>query len=322
MHFVLVSADRHVSARHHSVFCIVSNGLKRCAVFIAFGIGWDRDRWVPQLAVLEFIARRYGTVYPGFVMHGWSARRVRVCAHSATVTDRICWNLSLTNSRQNRKQEVKKSIIVISTAALAVAVFLVGASFYSSSQTDGAVKAASENAELLGRENSPIYGEESARVTIVEFLDPACEACRAFHPIVKHIVDSSFGQVNVRIRYAAFHKGSADAIRLLEAARDQGKFWPVLEMLFKTQQQWASHQNPNSSLIWTLVDGMGIDVAKAKEYAMSSEVDEVLAREMNDVKKLQVRQTPTFYVNGKPLTEFGERQLRSLVGRELNATGK
>lgn len=214
---------------------------------------------------------------------------------------------------------MNKSIIVISTIAVAVAVFVAGAYFYSSSQIYSAENLSSESARLLGREESPIYGEKSARVTIVEFLDPACEACRAYHPIVKQIVDSSFGQIKVRIRYAAFHQGSADAIRLLEAARVQGKFWPVLEVLFKTQRQWASHQNPNASLIWSLVEGTGLDLVKAREYAVSSEVDKVLALEMNDIKKLQVRQTPTFYVNGKLLTDFGESQLRSLVRSELRA---
>ncbi|MFS8328883.1 thioredoxin domain-containing protein, partial [Vreelandella titanicae] len=33
------------------------------------------------------------------------------------------------------------------------------------------------------RSHSPILGREDAPVTIVEFFDPACEACRAFYPL-------------------------------------------------------------------------------------------------------------------------------------------
>ncbi len=41
---------------------------------------------------------------------------------------------------------------------------------------------------LLVRPYSPVLGPAQAPVTIVEFLDPACEACRAFAPVVKQIM--------------------------------------------------------------------------------------------------------------------------------------
>ena len=56
--------------------------------------------------------------------------------------------------------------------------------------------------------------------TIVEFFDPACEACRAFHPIVKDIMAEHGDAVRVVIRYTPFHgAASEEAIRVLEAAR-------------------------------------------------------------------------------------------------------
>ena len=91
-------------------------------------------------------------------------------------------------------------------------------------------------------------GEESAPVTIVEFFDPACEACRAFHPVVKSILDEHAGQVRVVLRYAAFHDGSDEAVKILEAARRQEVFEPVLEALLEVQPQWANHGAPRLDL--------------------------------------------------------------------------
>lgn len=217
---------------------------------------------------------------------------------------------------------MNRSIIVLGTIALAIAIFAGGAMVYSNSQNKALEQVALDSADVLRRNDLPLYGNQDARVSIVEFLDPACEACRAFHPVVKQIVDSSFGQVNVLIRYAAFHKGSSDAIRLLEGARAQGKFWPVLEALFESQSVWASHQAPDSGLIWSLVQDTGIDVDKAREVANSPKVDRLLVREKSDAQALQVSRTPTFFVNGKPLTDFGANQLKSLVDSELRTSIK
>ncbi len=217
---------------------------------------------------------------------------------------------------------MNKSIIVLGTIVLAIAIFAGGAMMYSSNQKQAFEQVALDSADVLLRDDLPRYGNPDARVSIVEFLDPACEACRAFHPVVKQIVDSSFGQVNVFIRYAAFHKGSSDAIRLLEGARAQDKFWPVLETLFDNQSAWASHQAPNTGMIWSLVQDTGIDIDKARAIAESPEVDRLLDREKSDVQTLQVTRTPTFFVNGKPLTDFGAKQLKALVDSELRATIK
>ena len=96
-----------------------------------------------------------------------------------------------------------------------------------------------EQAEALLRPYSPILGPEQAPVTIVEFFDPACEACRAFYPTVKQIIAEHGAAVRVVLRYTPFHgEGSEEAIRVLEAARMQGVFEPVLQAIMREQPQW------------------------------------------------------------------------------------
>ena len=77
-----------------------------------------------------------------------------------------------------------------------------------------------EIAEALIRSYSPTMGPEDAPVTVVEFFDPACEACRAFYPVIKDILAEHDGQVRVVLRYTPFHgAASEEAIRVMEAAR-------------------------------------------------------------------------------------------------------
>lgn len=172
----------------------------------------------------------------------------------------------------------------------------------------------------LARADSPVLGRADAPVTIVEFLDPACEACRAYAPVVKQILFMYPEDVRVVVRYAAFHPGSDVAIRVIEASRKQGKFAEVLGALFDRQEEWASHSGPNPARTWDIAAEYGVDLAKARKNPNDAAVRGLLAREREDIFALKVERTPTFYVNGRPLTEYGPQELMDLVASELQRT--
>jgi protein-disulfide isomerase len=171
----------------------------------------------------------------------------------------------------------------------------------------------------LIRPHSPVIGAAKAPVTVVEVLDPACEACRAFAPVVRQLLFLYPEDVRVVVRFADFHPGSEEAIRLLEAARMQGKFEPMLDALFEKQEEWSSHSAPNPARIWDIAKGAGVNVAKARTDARAGSVDKVLQLEAGDLAALKVERTPTFFVNGKPLLNFGDKQLADLVASEVKA---
>ena len=169
----------------------------------------------------------------------------------------------------------------------------------------------------LARADSPVLGRVDAPVTIVEFLDPACEACRAYAPVVKQILFLYPEDVRVVVRYAAFHPGSDEAIRVIEAARKQGKFAEVLGALFDRQEEWASHSRPMPARTWDIAAENGVNLAKARKDPTDATIRGLLAREGEDIIALKVERTPTFYVNGRPLTSYGPQELMDLVASEI-----
>ncbi|MBK9236751.1 MAG: thioredoxin domain-containing protein [Rhodoferax sp.] len=219
---------------------------------------------------------------------------------------------------------MNRSLIVLSAALLALVVFVIGAIVYHRQSQQEMVQSAEGHRAALIRPYSPVYGNPNAKVTIVEFLDPACEACSAFYPLVKGIVNASFGRVNLVLRYAAFHKGSDEAVKIAEAARMQPDvYWPVLEAMLKSQSQWAAHDHPRPELIWQLIAGTGVDVVKAKVDANDPAIKQRLDQDMADVAALKIAKTPSFFVNGKPLIEFGPDQLKKMVETAVrNAYGQ
>ena len=172
----------------------------------------------------------------------------------------------------------------------------------------------------LVRMHAPIIGPQNAPVTIVEFFDPACETCRAFYPIVKQIMAQHPGKVRLALRYAPFHHGSDQVVKLMEAARKQGLYSPVLEALLAAQPEWADHAAPNLDLAFEAAARAGLDMGRARQDMETPEIQAVLAQDVEDLTALQVSKTPTFFVNGRSLPSFGPEQLARLVAEEVGTS--
>lgn len=216
---------------------------------------------------------------------------------------------------------MNKKWVVLGTVAVVVVAFVAGVVVFTSRSNQEVKQAVQTNTDALVRPYSPIFGNPAAKVTIVEFFDPSCETCRAFYPIVKRMVNASFGQVRLVVRYAPLHKGSDTAVKILEATRQQGKYWEAMERALDAQPQWAAHDRPQPQMIWDLIGDIGLDMAKAKAAADGPDIDQLLRQDVADMQALMVKQTPGFFVNGTPLREFGEAQLKALVAQELKKAG-
>ena len=214
---------------------------------------------------------------------------------------------------------MNKQMQVPIVGALILIVFAIAVLVYNEKKTDELTETANKNASLLIRDYSPTTGDASAKVTIVEFFDPACETCKAFHPFVKQIMAANPGRIKLVLRYLPLHKGSDYVAKLLEAARLQNKFWETLEVIYQTQSEWASHHNPQPEKLWSLLRGSGLDLSKAREDMISATIAQRVQQDLSDARQLQVNKTPGFFVNGKPLVRFGSEQLLQLVNEEIRS---
>jgi protein-disulfide isomerase len=213
---------------------------------------------------------------------------------------------------------MNRRLIVAGIGALALAGF--GAAMFAYRRQQVEVVVAPPPAggwNHLVREHSPVIGPPGAPVTIVEFFDPSCEACRAFHPVVKQVLAAYPNEVRVVIRYTPFHRGSDVAVAILEAARHQNLFEPVLEALLASQPRWARHDAPDMEMAWRMAAFGGLDLERAREDAVRPEVAERLRQDVADVQTAGVRGTPTFFVNGRQLVSLGAQSFQDLVREEV-----
>lgn len=169
----------------------------------------------------------------------------------------------------------------------------------------------------LASEGAPMLGEADAKVHIVEFLDPACETCALFFPMVKNWMNEVPGQIRLSVRHVAFHEGADYAVKVLEASRQQGKYWETLEALLGAQAQWTQHHKVLPENIGPAIASVGLDMEQLQADMNSMQVLQRFEQDRQDAITLKISKTPTYYVNGRPLPSFGAQQLADVVREEL-----
>ena len=149
-----------------------------------------------------------------------------------------------------------------------------------------------ENRDALVRPHAATLGNPDAKVHIVEFLDPACAACATMHAEVKRLLALYPDKVRLTARHVAFHDGSDYAIKVLEAAKTQGKYWQTLEALYATQSSWVVGNVVQPAAIWRAVDQVGLNTEQLKADFDRPEVAQQFDQDIRDARLLRVAETP------------------------------
>jgi protein-disulfide isomerase len=215
-------------------------------------------------------------------------------------------------SKQISNKQIIALLIVVLVIAVAAATLLSRDDDPQPLQDGAAMREAA-----LASEHSPTLGNVNAKVHIVEFLDPACETCALFFPLVKRWMAEVPGDIRLSVRHVAFHTGSDYAVRVLEASRKQDKYWETLEALLASQREWTQHHTVLPDKIGPAIAGVGLDMDQLMADMNSVEVMVRMEKDKKDAIFLKVSKTPDYYVNGRPLPSFGQQQLAQLIGEEL-----
>jgi protein-disulfide isomerase len=224
-------------------------------------------------------------------------------------------NKAIGSSKTTTRHEAANRGVLVT-----VALVLVGAAALLASGCDSKqpVEDTDEmRAAALASEHAPTIGDPNAKVHIVEFLDPACETCARFYPMVKGWLNEVPGQIRLTVRHVAFHEGAEHAVKILEASRKQDKYWETLEALLRSQNQWVHHHKVQPDLIEPAIADVGLDMKQLRADMNSIEVLRRMEQDKQDSIFLKVSKTPEYFVNGRPLPSFGQQQLANLVREEL-----
>lgn len=153
---------------------------------------------------------------------------------------------------------------------------------------------------------TPSADQTEQKITVVEFSDFQCPACRASAKI-KNEIFTQF-PTNVEFVYRHFpltsiHDKAILAAQASEAASKFNKFWEMHDQLFENQESWEKLGNDEAKK--TFIDyavALGInkdDFAKALE---DDTVRQAVQMDADLANKLNLSSTPTFFVNDKKVS--------------------
>jgi protein-disulfide isomerase len=150
-------------------------------------------------------------------------------------------------------------------------------------------------AEVKG---APIKGAKDALVTIVQFSDFQCPYCSRVEPTIDKIMEEYKGKVRVawRNKPLPFHDKAKPAAIAALAADQQGKFWPMHDILFKNQQ------NLDAASFEKYAKEIGLDMTKFKAALQDKKLQDAVEADVAMGDKLGARGTPAFFVNGSFLS--------------------
>lgn len=212
----------------------------------------------------------------------------------------------------------QKQIFIFGALAL-LAAFVVATLFYTAERGAEQNALVEQNRARLAREGAPTFGPATAKVEIVEFLDPACETCKAFYPFVKQLMAAEPGKIRLVVRFTPFHPGSEEMVKILEAAHRQGKFAETLEAMFAAQDMWVINHTAHADRFTPYLQNLGLDLERLRQDMASPEIAQIIQRDLADAAALGVTKTPEFFVNGKPMPSFGFEPLHGLVSDAVKA---
>ena len=148
----------------------------------------------------------------------------------------------------------------------------------------------------LDMAHARISGNKNAPVTIVEFVDFQCPFCQRFHPVVNEVMKAYPNQVNYVLRNypLPFHPQAKPAAKAALAAGEQGKNFEMVEALLQNAAAL------NEDKFQELAKNLGLNVSKfMKDYKeKDAQWEDVIKQDMDLAVKVDVRGTPTYFING------------------------
>lgn len=141
------------------------------------------------------------------------------------------------------------------------------------------------------------------KVTVVEFSDIQCPACKAAEPVAVEL--SKMAGVKYIYRHfplLTIHKNSWKGARALEAVRliDADKGWKMMAVMFANQENWAEEGNPDNLFV-EYAKSIGADEKEFLAKYKSDESDKLVGVDSSLGDRLKLAGTPTFFVNGEQI---------------------
>ncbi|MFO0726617.1 MAG: thioredoxin domain-containing protein [Myxococcota bacterium] len=163
--------------------------------------------------------------------------------------------------------------------------------------------------------SSVIKGANAAPVTVVIFSDFECPFCKKATDRIADLEAANHGNVRFVFKHRPlpFHESARLYARAAEAASAQGKFWAMHDKLF------SAEKHPDRAALDAYAAELGLDLNRFKKDLESKEIEARIKADEAQADRLDVKGTPTFFINGRRVTGAQPTAtLQAVIDEELH----
>lgn len=162
---------------------------------------------------------------------------------------------------------------------------------------------------------NPSIGPKDAQITIVEFGDYQCEACRDMSPILKEILDSYRKEVRLvwkDLPNRELHSHALNAALAARCAGEQGAYWQYHDTVF------ANQGSISDLMLQEAAAAINLDTGKFGACLNGRDGLPIVERDIEEAIRLSVDATPYFFVGDRRVSgSISEQALRAMIEEQL-----
>lgn len=208
------------------------------------------------------------------------------------------------------KRNAPVAIIGLVTLMIFIGIIIIG----QKNQPSNGPSLTETTTENLITDHTYALGKADAAVTLVEFSDFECPACKAFQPVVRSLYNTYPEQLRLAYRHFPLpqHPYARKAAEAAELAGEQGKFWEYADKLFENNTALTE-----TDLIKYAQD-LGLDVETFQTKLKAGDATAFVNEDIALAVKLKLNSTPSFFINGKLVTYNSPQDLQNQVISAIN----
>ena len=196
---------------------------------------------------------------------------------------------------------MKKKGVIVGAIVAIIAIGIITSYSSSSSETMN-LDMGRTHGDVSTAMGSPILGNPSAPITIVEFGDYQCESCYHWFHTQKPAIYENYiatGKANlVFVDLSFLGRDSQIAAQASYCAEDQEMYWEYHDLLYNSQESQVDNGWENSERLKAFAFSLGFDMDLFESCLDSNKYSKRVQYNVSEAKKHGARATPTFIIVG------------------------
>jgi protein-disulfide isomerase len=176
--------------------------------------------------------------------------------------------------------------------------------------------------------NGPVHGASDAAVTIVEFGDLECPACKAAQPNINKLVqdEPKAKLVFQNFPLESIHKWSLLGAKYVDCVgrENNDAVWKFISTVYEHQGEITPETA--ETMLKGYAKDVGADPAAVSACVAKPETEKRVRESLALGTKLGVTSTPTFFINGRKVVGFGSNTpyevVKAMVDYNLTSAAK